>query len=178
METQTTQKNYEVAVALPSHLMDKKVPRDYSGMLTIKFTYKPTDGFLSVNLKKRTKPLRTLSITGSISYGLHGGECVGQCVEEVRKYWGHIPEVAELCDLWDRWHLNDLRAGTKAQMEVVRSLPKCPVPSDWFTWACLNLKTRDFLVDKGYSFGNKWLFEVIPATVVKRIKGLAKKIDP
>jgi hypothetical protein len=172
-----TTKDYEVKVSLPNHFLDKKVPVNHCGVLTLKFTYKSTEGFRSVNLKKRTKPLLTLSIVGDIQYGFRDGECGGQCVDEIRKIWGHIPEVAELCDLWNRWHLNDIRAGTKAQMEFIRKLGKCPVSSDWYTWACSSLKVNNLLIDQGYTFGNAWLFELIPATVVKRIKALAKEID-
>jgi hypothetical protein len=174
---ETTKPAYEVKISLPNHHLDEKVPADCIGTLTIKFTYKPTEGFRSIHLTGRTKPLLTLSITGRIKYGTRGAEHGGQCVDEIRKIWGHIPEVSELCDLWDRWHLNDLRAGTKAQMEIIRKLSKCPVPTDWYTWACLTLKSHDLLEDRGYSFGREWLFEVIPVTVVKRIQDLAKNID-
>ena len=177
MATKNTTKDYEVKISLPGHAADKKVPRGYCGLLTIKLAYKPTGSFRSVYLKKRSTPLLTLSIVGEIRYGLRGGETGGQCVDEIRMIWGHIPEIAELCNLWDRWHLNDMNSGTKAQMEVIRKLGRCPASEDWLTWTSAHLALRDLLVDQGYTFGHAWLFEVIPAKVVVRIKALAKEID-
>lgn len=177
MATQVSDKSYEVKVSLPDHHLDSKVPEGYRGTLTIKLTHKPTTGFRSVHLRKSAKPVLTLSICGDIKFGA-GGSVGGQCEDTILKYWGHIPEVAELCALWERWHLNELQAGTKAQMEIVRNLPKCPVKTDWYTWASLNLQSQGLFEDRGYSFGREWLFETIPAKVVKRIKALAKEIDP
>jgi hypothetical protein len=163
-----------VTVDLP--WQDKEELRTVSGHLTIKFSYKDKNGFRSVGLKKSTGKLLTLSIVGDVNYGLNRGSCDGQCIDTIREIWGHIPEVSELCDLWERWHLNDIIAGTSKQMEVIRNLGKCPVPSDWYTWACLNLKAHDLLIDRGYQFGHEWLYEKIPAKVVARIKALAKAI--
>jgi hypothetical protein len=145
-----------------------------NGYLEIRLAYKDKENFRSIDLKKSNGKLLTLSISGNIKFGISGGSCCGQCVSEVREIWGHNPEIAELCDLWERWHLNDLVAGTRKQMEVIRSMGKCPVPAGWYAWACLNLKTQDLLVDQGYTFGHEWLYEPLPAKVVKRVKTLVK----
>jgi hypothetical protein len=165
-------------VVLGVHLpwQDKEGLRTCNGHLTITFAYKDKGNSRSVDLKKSKGKLLTLSIVGGVNFGIGKGEHWGQCIDTVREIWGHIPEVTELCDLWERWHLNDLVAGTRKQMEVIRSLGKCPVPSDWYTWACLSLKAHDLLVDQGYEFGHDWLYEPIPAKVVARIKALTKEI--
>jgi hypothetical protein len=175
MPAKTPESSYAYSVQLPDHQLDPKVPNGYLGSLSVRLTYKSMGGFRSIHLKKHIKPLLTLSISGDTKY--QGSRSGGQCVKEIREIWGHIPDVAELCDLWERWHLNDMRAGTKAQMEIVRNLRKCPVSSDWYTWACFSLKSHGLLEDHGYTFGREWLFEVIPATVVKRIKVLVRKIN-
>jgi len=175
MATKTPKAVYEVDVSLPDH-WDSKVPENTYGSFTIRLTYKPTKGFRSVDLKKRRSPLLTLSITGNVKHQW-GGESSGQCIGAIRNFWGHIPEVAELCDIWDRWHLNDLRAGTRKQSDTLRG-KKNRSKHEHYTWACNYLKRKGLLVDHGYKYGAEWLFEPIPATVVKRIKALAKKIDP
>lgn len=166
-----------IVVHLPTRSIDGTTA-GLHGTLVITFQRKSTEGFRSVDLKRSRAKLLTLSIIGTIKYGVTGPQSSGQCVDEVRKVWGDDPLVAELCDIWDQWHLNDLRSGTRAQMAVIKNLGRCPVKADWFTWASLNLKVNDLLVDRGYSFGREWLFEKIPATVVERIRTLAKEIDP
>lgn len=58
---------------------------------------------------------KSLSISGVIA-PLADGNCLGsagQCVDEIREgiptdEW--TPEMLnKLCDIWDRWHLNDMR---------------------------------------------------------------------
>jgi hypothetical protein len=143
-----------------------------SGSIKITFSRKSTKNFRSIDLKKSRSEVVRLSITADIE----DGPC-GQCISDVRKIWSDDPRVSELCDLWERWHLNDLRAGTRAQMDAVSKMGKCPSSTEWFSWVCKNLESQGLLVDRGYSFGQEWLFERIPATVVKRIKTLAKEIS-
>lgn len=167
-------KDFETCVELPGWKA-KDGSQGCNGSLKIKLTYKDKKDFRSVDLKKSKGKLLTLSITGTVRFGINKGEAGGQCVSEVREIWGHIPEVAELCDLWERWHLNDLVSGTRKQMEVIRRLEKGP-SLDWYDWACAQLALRDLLVDQGYTFGHEWLYEKIPAKVVARIKTLAEEI--
>lgn len=52
--------------------------------------------------------LTELSIVGEVyCVGDRRGDpsSCGQCVDYIREYFGGIT-VVELCDLWDRWHLN------------------------------------------------------------------------
>lgn len=164
---------YTAYVSIPDH-WDPTLLR--FGSLTIKLTYKPLGGFRSIDLKKSRAPLLTLSITGSVR-DKWGVETSGQCVEAIRNVWGHRPEIAELCDLWDRWNLNHMCMGTRRQSEALRG-KKNRSKHDYYTWACNYLKRKGLLVDHGYKYGAEWLFEPIPATVVKRIKALAKEINP
>lgn len=65
-----------------------------------------------------------LSITGVIG-PMHNGNCYGscgQCVDEIRE--GEPAEgwtremVDRLCDIWDKWHLNDMRPYCEHQKEL------------------------------------------------------------
>jgi hypothetical protein len=169
-----TPKDIQLTVGLPGWKA-KSGSEECSGHLTIKLTYKDKGSFRSVDLKKSKGKLLTLSIVGDVNFGFRRGSAGGQCISTVREIWGHIPEIAELCDLWERWHLNDLVAGTRKQMEAIRGMEKGP-NLDWYTWACAQLALRDLLVDREYTFGHEWLYEPLPAKVVARIKALAKEI--
>lgn len=65
-----------------------------------------------------------LSICGVVG-PMSNGNCkgsAGQCVDEIRKGKptdGWTPEMLKkLCDIWDRWHLNDMRPYCQHQKEL------------------------------------------------------------
>ena len=67
------------------------------------------------------KRLSISGVIGPTSNGNCRGSC-GQCVDEIR---GGKPEglwtdemLAKFCDVWDRWHLNDMRPYCKHQKEL------------------------------------------------------------
>jgi hypothetical protein len=173
--SKTSKSTQDVVLTVKLPWQDKKGLETCHGHLTIKFTHKNKGSSRSVDLKKSTGKLLTLSIVGDVNFGLRRGETCGQCIDTVREIWGHIPEVAELCDLWERWHLNDIIAGTSVQMAALRGVVGQP-KVDWYDWACKELASKNLLVDRGYTFGHDWLYETIPAKVVARIKALAKAI--
>lgn len=121
-------------------------------------------------------------ITASLREKESGGERWrsgggGQCADGIRREWASFPEIVELCDLWSRWHLNGMKAGSAAQMEV---LAKADVTS--YDQAVAILTEANLLEDpalelslrKPYRYGAAWLFEVVPPEVVERLSELAK----
>ena len=76
---------------------------------------------------------------------------------------------------WERWHLNDMRAGTPAQMELIREgLRRTTSPFVPFGYdeQCKLLKENDLLIDNGYKYGSSWLSEEVPADVLEWLRGL------
>lgn len=82
---------------------------------------------------------RKLSITGvddPWKTGNFGGSC-GQIVDTVRDLDRLNPPwtremVAELCDIWDRWHLNDMRPGCEHQRDWDTAKP---IALKHYTWS-------------------------------------------
>lgn len=104
-----------------------------------------------------------LSLHGVIG-PMISGNCrgsAGQCQDEIRKGVPKAPWTKEmvdkLCDIWDRWHLNDMRAGCEHQRalgwkgESYIGKP-CPV--------C------------GYKYGTAWLKEEVPSDVIEWLESL------
>lgn len=81
-------------------------------------------------------------------------------------------DVEALCDLWDRWHLNDLRAGTETQDAMLASLKMNGQP---YEARCLAL--GDFIEDRGYRYGSAWLYEPIPDDVLAELVRLLDALD-
>ena len=105
---------------------------------------------------------KRLSISGVIG-PMRSGNCkgsAGQCVEEIRKgiptkEWNR-EMLDKFCDIWERWHLNDLHAGCEHQRDFEKepyekhALEVCPV--------C------------GHKYGSDWQREELPQEVIDMIK--------
>jgi hypothetical protein len=113
-----------------------------------------------------------LSITGVVN-PTRGGDAIscGQCTDvlidpEFKAAEGI--DVVRLHELWDRWHLNDMRAGSPAQEAWLREHPITAVyPQSHYKLA------RDVLAaaglnpdpETGYKYGHAWLREEVPEEV-------------
>lgn len=71
---------------------------------------------IRIELREAEKGLE-LSMVGEI-----GHNCGGQCQDEMRRMLGageiegaHHPQLERMLDIWDRWHLNGMRAGCEHQ---------------------------------------------------------------
>lgn len=123
-----------------------------------------------------------LSITAEVWYpgDRHNdpGQC-GQCIDTVREHWGaHNPLVTELCEIWERWHLNGMTAGTHAQNEHLRAHPPEPpsYPVGYYEKACATLKEAGLYEDQGYTYGSAWLVEELPQDVIKRLGEICREL--
>ena len=77
----------------------------------------------------------------------------GQITDDVRTV------SPRLADLWERWHLNDLRAGCEHQEDVKRADP------DWRE----RLPVGDSCPVCGYRYGSEWRYEPVPDEVLTEI---------
>jgi hypothetical protein len=125
----------------------------------------------------------TLSITG-VEGPRKNGDCAGSCgqitlaPENAAFGWSEI-DVRRLAYVWRRWHLNNMRAGSPAQEEFLRSQRHLwssnAATGRWFDWA------RDVLREAGlepdpffrdYSFGTEWVKERVPEEVLAWLMNL------
>lgn len=116
-----------------------------------------------------------LFITG-VEGPLGGGNCKGSCgqivmsdwkVEEYGTGWDH-DRVAEFREVWNRWHLNDIRAGTPKQEEYIRK----NITKYEYGAVCRSLKDAGILEDNGYKYGSSWLKEEVPEDVIEWLMAL------
>ena len=100
-------------------------------------------------------------------------EMCGQCVDTVAAYFPNDEKAQEMLSVWERWHLNDMRAGTPAQTAILRShKDEFPgYPTSYYDFACHLLEANGLLVDNGYKYGSAWLREELPTEVVAIIEG-------
>lgn len=122
---------------------------------------------------KENKSFKSLSIVGIYFTGkklLKSEKNLlgwGQIYDEVREI---IP--ARLYEIWKRWHLNDMRAGTFVQEEILRQAKASGIELNDYDDTCNYLQRFDALVDDGYKYGSKWLKEELPREVVDYVYAL------
>lgn len=84
---------------------------------------------------------RKLSITG-VEGPRSNGDCHGSCGQvttgpEATHHIDRIPEYDRLAEVWDRWHLNDMRAGCEHQRATWNTTEKVEVVTYQLTGAAL-----------------------------------------
>ena len=128
-----------------------------------------------------------LSITG-VEGPTKDGDAYGGCGQVINWPWnitrfapGWDAElVARFRAVWERWHLNDLRAGSPAQMEYLRANPvTADCPESYYEKACEALTAAGLQPDKGhlhngkpYRYGSAWLREQLPRDVMEFLNSL------
>ena len=99
----------------------------------------------------------------------------GQMVDEVAKLFPNDSKLQRMCAIWERWHLNDMKAGSKVQEDYLRAHPIPPedyaYPKSHHTVACQVLADAGLNPDPdGYSYGHAWKTEDLPAEVIAEIQ--------
>lgn len=135
---------------------------------------------------KNTPKGPVLSICAVI-YDKHksGVICCGQCLDTIAETnLGKNKTFQEIYDLWQKYHLNDMHAGTPAQEKALReAIAKRILPaSSSYVKRVAYLKSIHLYVDEsvrddngeGYRYGHSWLYEPISDEDILRIENLLK----
>lgn len=125
-----------------------------------------------------------LSITG-VEGPYSNGNCKGGVGQIVMYLLGNERQIAPapgwdfekikmFLQLWDRWHLNDMRAGSEPQEKWLRENPiVVKYPESHYKIASKKLAEVGLNPDSdGYRYGHAWKFEVIPEWVISFFKSL------
>lgn len=120
-----------------------------------------------------------LSLTGVIGPKANGdarGSCGQTGVPEIIKYaegWD-AESAAKLAEIWKRWHLNGMRAGSPNQEAWLRENPvEAVYPKSHFVEATAALDAAGLQPDptflrndQPYSYGSAWIYEDVPEDVL------------
>ncbi len=123
---------------------------------------------------------KALSLSG-VEGPTSNGNCRGSCGQiritpnntyQPSEGWT-AESVARLWELWDRWHLNDMRAGSPAQETWLRANPVTAVyPESHYEKASAALEAAGLNPDpeSGYKYGHAWIKEAIPESVLAELQ--------
>lgn len=145
------------------------------------------DRYVNVFIKARFDQLGHLSIVG-VEGPRNDGNAAGGAGQIYMSYTREVLEtefkyhrgwdedlLGELISVWDRWHLNHMRAGTPNQESYLREhrvkaeYPKSQYDQDLETLARAGLNPDPAT---GYVYGTQWLFEPVPNEVLDFLKAL------
>ena len=102
---------------------------------------------------------------------LRGGQNVGTLADIVKPAPGWtLEEIAELATLWNRWHLNTMRA-------ACAHMPAADLVREDNGYGGTRISTsdpRNTCAESGYRYGHAWLTEPVPADVVARLEELMR----
>lgn len=90
-------------------------------------------------------------------------------------------QLAEFMAIWDRWHLNHMRAGSQAQMDWLREHPiTVTYPESHYQKACEALAAVGLHPDAdGYHYRSAWKREELPAEVIEKLASFpASSLEP
>lgn len=107
--------------------------------------------------------------SSAFTYGKYGRELFGgQCHDELE---GLIedPKFNRILAIWREYHLNDMQAGTKTQMEYLK---KVRGNNSNYEVDCALLKEANLYDINGDRYGASWYYKEIPESVLKEIEQL------
>ena len=93
----------------------------------------------------------------------------GQCLDTIQETFNTNKKIKEIVKLWEKWHLNDMHAGTPKQERFLKDNGIKNWASN-FTNVCNILKENNLYNDNGYNFGSGWLYEEIDKQDLQQIK--------
>jgi len=117
---------------------------------------------------------RRLSITGDI-WNMPHTDIVsgGQNLEEIGKLFPRNKKVQRIVEVWKRWHLNDMRAGSPAQEEWLREYGRGRDYTETLERLANVGLAWDNDVDgypDGYKYGSAWLTEELPDEIIAEVE--------
>lgn len=121
-----------------------------------------------------------LSIVGYIKFRNGIIDSCGQIKDEIIELYANKElelfigrEIfLKLMDIWDKWHLNDLKAGCKHQERLIKHLVKIYGLDFFKIDNIMKIKEFNRCSICGYRYGSKWLKINVPEKVIKFLNAI------
>lgn len=143
--------------------------------ITIETREKERDCINFKNLRK-VKKLTELSICGDYRATPKRPGCFGQIYDTIKELYqffnkDDLKRVKTIVKIWEKWHLNDLHAGTEKQENALQAAGLTAWASQ-YEKCCDYLKSINLYEDRGYKFGCGWLSEILPKRIITTLERL------
>jgi hypothetical protein len=100
----------------------------------------------------------------------------GQNHSVIKKIFKGDKDIERLVEIWEKYHLNDLQAGSKRQNKIIEEwLEK----GNKFSHEEVGKVLREAGVhfDNGYTYGSQWLYQPIPDSVIVELKNIISRLN-
>lgn len=84
-------------------------------------------------------------------------------------------DLNTIIQIWDKWHLNDMNAGTEKQTAFIKEWEKDHKYD--YTAVCEALKEAGIYEDNGYKYGHAWLVKLLPEEVITEVISIFEKYN-
>lgn len=124
---------------------------------------------IDITLREKENKKQVLSMCGTIYFNnkiIYYGQCIG----EIKDIFKSNKLVKKLFILWEKYHLNDMHAGTVRQEKALKKAKLLGV--DKYTKACDYLEKIGLYDDDGNIYGKSWYYHPIPKKDLEEIKKL------
>ena len=134
---------------------------------TVKFKdAKGNVAVIDVELRKEEKGL---VFTASGEYCGH----LGQCLDSIKP---KNDAQKRLIELWEKYHLNDMHAGTEKQENAIKQWEK-QGNKYHYEDVCLMLKAIGLYADNGFKYGHGWQYRALPVNIEEEVNTLCNEIE-
>jgi len=112
---------------------------------------------------------KTLSMSGN------GGQNTEEIadIKSYKEMFISENDLNTIITIWNKWHLNDMKAGTAKQQAFIDEWKKTNEYD--YTAICEALKSAGLYEDNGYKYGHSWLVEPLPQEVITEITAIFEK---
>ena len=133
---------------------------------------------MTTDLEPAPKHYTTLSISGEGKLP-HTRDCAycGQIQDTIREELSRGMKLAidrkkllRILEIWDKWQLNDVTAGTEKQEKALKEHYAKNKRRCSYEDACALLKRKDLYDERGYTYGTSWLLNVLPEEIKREVK--------
>ena len=138
---------------------------------------------VDIELRKNNKGQEVFSVSADVWNNIHtdiimGGQCLDSIYEKFSPQLAEIDNLSEfevVRDLWKKYHLNDMHAGTPKQEEALKETSVRSYEDRVEYLKSIDLYEVPMEDGSTYKYGHAWLYEAIPEEDLKDIKTIIEK---
>jgi hypothetical protein len=137
---------------------------------------------LTINQETDNRTAQTINLETIVAYkslSICGNG--GQNIEEIADINGYKElyisksDLNTIIDIWKKWNLNDMNAGTEKQKAFINEWKKTNRYD--FSKACDALTEANIYIDNGYKYGSAWLIEILPNEIITKVISIFDKYN-
>jgi len=127
--------------------------------------------------EKQTTTLETITAYKSLSITGTNGQNREETadINNYKELFVSQEDLQTIINIWEKWHLNDLKAGTEKQQAFIKEWEQNNKYE--YSAVCEALKKAELYEDNNYKYGHAWLVNPLPEEVITEITSIFEKYN-